>query len=144
MLRCLCCAKAYTNIIAKAFINPIFLSLHELSRFIIEEQSEECAFSGQIDFSTSTSSVAADLAGAKIDKFSFGWREKKQIFHKSAGNTVSIWRILVFLRRDVTLFLIFLTKCTKNSTFPNHQKPNGFANTQASDMNGTSKKLGTV
>ena len=51
MLRCLCCAKAYTYITAKAFINPLFLSLHELSRFIIEEQSEECAFSGQIDFS---------------------------------------------------------------------------------------------
>ena len=51
MLRCLCCVKVHTNITAKAFINPLFLSLHELSRFIIEEQSEECAFSGQIDFS---------------------------------------------------------------------------------------------
>jgi hypothetical protein len=38
------------------------------------------------------------MAGAKIEKISFGWREKKQIFHKSAENTVSFWRILVFLQ----------------------------------------------
>jgi hypothetical protein len=40
------------------------------------------------------------LGSAKIDKISFGWRKKKQILHKSARNTVSIWRILVILRRE--------------------------------------------
>jgi hypothetical protein len=40
------------------------------------------------------------MAGAKIGKISFGWRKKKQIFHKSARNAVSIWRILVILRRE--------------------------------------------
>ena len=44
--------------------------------------------------------ISPVLAGAKIDKNSFGWREKQQIFQKSAGNPVSIWRILVFLRRE--------------------------------------------
>ncbi len=51
MLRCLCCAKAYTNITAKATFNPIFLLFSKVSKFTAEEQSEECAFSGHIDFS---------------------------------------------------------------------------------------------
>ena len=51
MLRRLCCAKAYTNITAKATFNPIFLLFSKVSKFTAEEQSEECAFSGQIDFS---------------------------------------------------------------------------------------------
>ena len=44
--------------------------------------------------------ISPRMAGAKIDKISFGWRKKKQIFYKSAGNTVPIWRILVFLRQE--------------------------------------------
>jgi hypothetical protein len=44
--------------------------------------------------------ISPGMAGAKIDKNSFGWREKKQIFHKSARNAVPIWRILVFLRQE--------------------------------------------
>lgn len=44
--------------------------------------------------------ISPGMAGAKIEKNSFGWREKKEIFHKSAENTVSIWRIMVFLRRE--------------------------------------------
>jgi hypothetical protein len=42
--------------------------------------------------------ISPGMAGAKIGKISFGWREKKEIFHKSAENTVSFWRILVFLQ----------------------------------------------
>ena len=44
--------------------------------------------------------ISPGMAGAKIDKISFVWREKKQIFHKSVNNTISIWRIMVFLRSE--------------------------------------------
>jgi len=74
MLRCLCCAKAYTNITAKATFNPIFLLFSKVSKFTAEEQSEECAFSGQIDFSR--------IGRGKNREISFPLGKKKQILQK--------------------------------------------------------------
>ena len=52
MLRCLCCVKNIHSHNSENIHQPIIpFTSNELSRFIIKEQSEECAFSGRSDFS---------------------------------------------------------------------------------------------
>jgi hypothetical protein len=61
-------------------------------KFTVEKQSEKCAFSGHSDFSRN--------GVAKIGIISFGWRKKKQIFHKSATNIILLGKVLLLLQQQ--------------------------------------------
>jgi len=63
-----------THIIAKNNHLHLTTFLCELPRFTVKEQSEECAFSGQIDFSR--------IGRGKNRQISFPLGKKKQILQK--------------------------------------------------------------
>ena len=73
------------------FLSFIPTSQSELSRFTSKEQSEECAFSGQIDFSRN---------GGDKNREKFFWRRKRrQNFWKSVVKDGPVWGFCYFCGR---------------------------------------------
>jgi len=63
MLRCLCCAKAYTNITAKTTFNPIFLLLVKCPSLLLRNKAKNAL--------SLAKTISPVLAEAKIGKFLF-------------------------------------------------------------------------
>ena len=91
MLHCLCKCRIHEQ-------NSESITFHESSSYFLSEVSRFTTRNKAKNALSLAVPISPGMAGAKIEKISFGWREKKEIFHKSAENTVSIWRILVILQ----------------------------------------------